>query len=135
MILVIDANIVIAALIKNSKAREIIVDGRFRFVAPDFIKDEIYKHSSYVMQKAHLNHYELDILIALIFETINIIPRSDYNSEMAKARKIMQEDLKDAQYAACYFALKCDGIWTNDSHFSDKPGLNTVKTDYLLKLM
>ena len=47
----------------------------------------------------------------------------------------MKEDIKDAQYVACYLALKCDGIWTNDSDYDDKEGIRVFKTEYLMKLL
>ncbi len=97
MILVIDANMVIAALIKDSKAREIIVDGSFKFVAPDFIKDEINKYSSYIIEKAHLTDKEFELLLALLFDGITIVPKEEYNIHMAKAKKIIKEDVKDAR--------------------------------------
>ena len=37
MILVIDANSVISALLKDSKARQIIVSGKFSLVTPEFL--------------------------------------------------------------------------------------------------
>jgi predicted nucleic acid-binding protein len=44
MILVIDANCVIAALIKNNKSREIIISHKFDLVSPDYLLDEINKY-------------------------------------------------------------------------------------------
>ena len=135
MILVIDANVVIAALIKKGKTRELIINGDFHLVAPDFIKEEITKHSEYVSKKAHLSKKEFNLLLSLIFQKIEIMPINEYKSELPKAKVIIKEDLKDAEYVACYLALKCDGIWTNDPDYNDKPELIIIKTEYLLKLM
>ena len=41
MKLVIDTNIVISALIKDGKTREIIMSGKFELVSPDFVLDEM----------------------------------------------------------------------------------------------
>jgi hypothetical protein len=46
MILVIDANVIFAALIKDSDTRKIILSGEFRFLAPEFVKNEVQKYSS-----------------------------------------------------------------------------------------
>lgn len=135
MILVMDANMLIAALIKSGKAREIIVSGKFKFISPDFIKQEIHKYRDYIRQKAHLSQDEFDVLLELLYSKITIIQSKEYMSEMPMATKIMKVDMKDRAYVACYLALKCDGIWTNDPHFDNKPELIIIKTEYLLKLM
>ena len=135
MILVIDANIVIAALIRNSKVREILLSGKFKFLAPDFVKDETFKYLEYVRQKSGMEKKDLDLLVTLVFQEIQTIPKRDYESELKKAEDLMKEDIKDTQYVACYLALKCDGIWTNDSDFNDKEGIKVFSTEYLVRLM
>jgi predicted nucleic acid-binding protein len=54
---------------------------------------------------------------------------------MAEALEIIKDDVKDAPYVACCLALKCDGIWTSDAHYSKNLQLKTFETEYLLKLM
>jgi predicted nucleic acid-binding protein len=135
MILVIDANILIAALIKTGKTGEIIVSGKFKLVSPNFIREEVHKYRDYIRQKAHLDQDGFDILLELLYSKITILPTKEYASEIPRAIEMMKEDIKDSEYVACYFALKCDGIWTNDPHFDDKRELKIIKTEYLLKLL
>ena len=135
MNLVVDANMIISALIKKGKVREIILSGKFKFVTPNFIKEEIYKYSEYIRSKAHLTKEEFDLLLALFFEEIEIISKDEYESELTRATKIMKNDVKDVTYVACYHALKCDGIWTKDQHYQNKQELKVVTTEYLLKLL
>lgn len=52
MIILIDANIVISALIKDGKVREIITNKKFEFVSPDFILEEINKYKEYICEKS-----------------------------------------------------------------------------------
>lgn len=110
MILVVDANIVIAALIKNNKTREILLSGKFKFLAPDFVKEETFKYLEYVTQKSGMEKDDLSLLVTLVFQEIQTIPKGDYEPEPKKAEELMKEDIKDAPYVACYLALKCDGI-------------------------
>lgn len=134
MILVVDANVVLAALIKNGRTREVLMSHKFRFVAPDFLKEEIEKHGKYVKEKAGLTDSEFNVLISLIFSEIEIIPQTEYHPTIRKAKELI-EDVKDTTYVACYLALKCDAIWTNDDHYKEGMGLKIVKTEYLLNLM
>jgi len=75
------------------------------------------------------------MLIILLFQEIETLPKSEYEHELQKATEIMKNDVKDAPYVACYLALNCDGIWTSDSDYDEKPELKVVRTEYLLKLL
>lgn len=135
MKIVVDTNMVIAALVKDSKAREIIMSNKFEFVSPDFILDEIYKYEDYICEKAGLTKEEFELLMVLIFQKIVIIPAYDYEAYKENAKAIIKEDIKDVPYVACYLALKCDGIWTNDPDYENKEGIRIFSTIELLKLM
>ena len=132
MNLVIDANMIIAALIKNGAARQIILSDKFRFVSPDFIFDEIYKHREYICDKSKMDHKDFDLIMLLLFQQIDIIPFDDYRSSIGPASTIMMDDIKDIPYVACCLALKCNGIWTDDSDFQNKAGIKIVDTADLL---
>ena len=135
MKIVIDTNMIIAALIKDSKAREIIISDYFDFVSPDFVLDEIYKYEDYICEKSGLSKDEFELLIALIFQKIKIISSQYYKDYLKESKKIMEEDVKDAPYVACYFALKCTGIWTNDNDYKNKEKIKVLSTKDLLKMM
>ena len=135
MKIVIDTNMVIAALIKDSKAREIIMSDKFEFVSPEFVLDEIYKYEGYICKKTGLSKNEFELLMALIFQKITIIPMSEYEKFKEKSKIIMKEDLKDVPYVACYLALKCDGIWTNDSDYKNKKQIKIFSTKDFLGLL
>ena len=135
MILVIDANAVISALLKDSKARQIIVSDKFNLIAPEFLGEELYKHRKYIIEKARISDNEIRLLITLLLRHIRIIPKDEYKAKLSKAEEIMENDVKDAPYVACYLALKCDGIWTNDAHYDNKFGIMIFSTGYLLKLL
>lgn len=133
MKILIDANIVISALIKDSKVREILTKKKFEFISPDFILEEINKYQNYICEKSGLSNEEFELLITLIFENIKIIPKEEYENYLEKAKEIMKEDIKDITYVACYFALKCDYLWTNDSDFSNKKEIKIINTEELEK--
>lgn len=135
MRIVIDANMIIAALVRDSKAREIIMSDKFEFASPDFILDEIHKYEDEICEKSGMSKIEFELLMALIFQKISIITADYYEAHKEDAKEIMKEDVKDVPYVACYLALKCDGIWTNDPDFEGKEELRIFSTAKLLKLM
>lgn len=135
MKIVIDANIVMAALIRDSEARRIIASGKLEFVSPDFVLEEIYKYEDYICVKSGLAKEEFELLLALVFERISIIPSSEYSACNEAAAAIMINDPKDMPYVACFLALKCDGIWTNDPDYNGKEGVKVINTGDLLALL
>ncbi len=135
MILVIDANSVISALLKDGKARQIIVSGKFTLMAPEFLSEELYKYRKYIAEKAGLSDNEVKLLITMLLRHVRIMPKAEYKAKLEEASEIMENDVRDAPYVACYLAMKCDGIWTNDADYDNKASIRIVTTGYLLKLL
>ena len=135
MSLVIDANCIIAALIRNSKSREIIISGKFDLVSPDYLLDEINKHLEYITKKSGVPLEELKLLLALLIRKIRIVPHGDYKAKTSLAQKIMRKDVKDVPYVACCLALNCDGIWTNDADFEGQEAVKLFSTEQLSHLL
>lgn len=135
MKIVVDTNMAIAALIKDSAARQVIMGNKFEFISPDFVFDEIYKYEDEILEKSGMSKEEFELLMALIFEKITIITADGYEAYKEEAKGIMKEDAKDVPYVACYLALKCDGIWTNNPDYKGKEEIRTFSTAELLKLM
>src|SRR3989344_950019 len=133
MRILIDANIIISALIKNSKARGILTKKKFEFISPDFILEEINKYKEYICEKSGLSKEEFELLMVLIFDNIKIIPKKEYENYLDKAKEIMEEDIKDITYVACYLALNCDYLWTNDSDFDNKKEIKIIDIAKLLE--
>jgi predicted nucleic acid-binding protein len=133
MKLVVDANIIMGALIKSGATRQLILSDRLRLISPDFIIDETLKYREYICRKSGLDDQEFDLLMSLLFTQLEIIPLDDYEAKIPQASAIMKDDLKDIPYVACYLSCKCDGLWTNDVDFKDKPGIKVVTTSEILE--
>ena len=135
MRLVVDANILISALIRNGKSREIIVSDIFELFCPEYLGEEIYRHREYIAEKSGLSADEIALLSTLLLRRVHTIPSSVYERKLNEARSLIRIDPEDAPYVACFLAIKCDGIWTNDTDFEGKGKLVVFKTADLLKLM
>ncbi len=92
---VVDTNMVIAALIKDSAARHVIMNSKSQFLSPDFVLEEVHKYEDEICEKAGLTKEEFELLMALIFQTITIVPAYDYEAYKENAKKIIKEDVKD----------------------------------------
>ena len=52
MRIMVDANVLISALLRDGKSREIILSDVFELVCPEYLGDEIYGHREYIAKKS-----------------------------------------------------------------------------------
>ena len=78
MKIVIDANILFAALIKKGVNAEIIFNEDFELHAPSFIVDEFLKYEKLILRKTKRTKGEFDEIMIFLKEVIKIIPEDEY---------------------------------------------------------
>ena len=133
MKLIIDTNVIISALIKNSLTRKIVNNLDYEFITPDFTLDEISKHKGEICKKSGLNEDEFYILISLLFCRIEIIPFSEYLSYLKEAQDIIGEiDIGDVSFIAIALLKQGDGIWSDDEHFKKQNKIKIWRTKDLI---
>ena len=71
--------------------------------------------------------------MAILLKRVEIISLSEYQEKLEDAVMLMKENIKDAPYVACFLALKCDGIWTNDLDFKGRSGIKVFQTRDLVE--
>ncbi len=89
MKLVVDANILISALIRDGASREIIFANEFNLVCPEYLSEELEKYKILIANKSGLTAEEVSLMIALLFKRIRIIPSADYQTKMLEAESLM----------------------------------------------
>jgi len=137
MKLVVDANILFAALIKEGSTAELLISDKLQLFAPEFLFTEFAKYEELILKKTHRSHEEFNQFLDLLKEQITIIPKKEIIPFMDKAEKI-SPDPKDIVYLALAFALKSN-IWSNDKKLKQGQEEITVfsteelieKTDFL----
>ena len=133
MKIVADSNRVIASLLKSSTTREILFNRNFDFVAPEFIKEEIYKYKLEFVKKAKITAEEFDVLLSLFFERIKLIPKNEYRKYIDVLKNKIS-DAKDIPYIACCLATKAEGIWSHDPHFLEQDKVKVFTNKDLLDM-
>ncbi len=117
-----DANILFAALIKDSITAKLIFVDKLNLYSPEFILDEVKKHKSYLLNKTHRTEDEFNLILLIIASRINFIPIENTIPYLKEADKI-SPDLDDSIYFAA--ALNMDiPIWSNDKRLKDQ---NVIK--------
>ena len=111
MRLIIDSNRIIAALIKESGARSILLNPGFEFFAPDHLLLEIRAHAGEIIRKSNHSEEEFHIILDLLIERVNVIPRSEMGSHMDEAKEIIGDiDPDDVPFIALALTVPNEGI-------------------------
>ena len=128
MKVVLDANILISALLGSKITIEIITSGKTDIFAPTKIITEILKYRELISYRKAYSPEEFDILLNSLLKFVHVVDPEVYDSYLAKAiESIGKRDINDIEYIACSLAIDADHIWTNDKDFTCQ-NLVKVKT-------
>ena len=132
MELVIDANVVISALIADSKTRELIVTLEPDLLTPAFVHDEIENYEDLIVEKSGMKPTRVAQFIDLLFQYIDVVPAREFYPAIESAdRAIGDTDPDDVLYLAC--AIACDAaIWSDDSDFDEQDLVETYSTSEVI---
>ena len=138
MELVVDANVIFAALIKNSTTRKLLLlrtPSPFTLYTTPFILEEVFKYLSYLAEKTETEESELlEMLMELFISAdINIIPENQLRPYMKEALKV-SPDKNDAQYFAIAMSMNCP-IWSNDKRLKGQSRIKVINTAELLLIL
>lgn len=130
MILIVDSNIIFAALLKDSMTRELLIDSPITLLAPETTLNEIQKYESEIIKRAGYTKDEFEILFALITGNIELVEKEKYAHKLKEADELICHiDKGDVPFLALALTTPNDGIWTeNVKHFKqDKVKVWTTK--------
>ena len=135
MPIVLDSNILISAIIRDSITREIIISSNNEFLLPEYSFLEIKKHEEDTLSKARLSKEEFIELMKKLLRYIKIVKTQSILPFQKKAEKIMENiDRDDILFVACALAFKCP-IWSDDRHFKIQKTIKVYNTEELTTLM
>lgn len=117
---VVDANIILSALISDSMTRRLLVELEDDLLTPAYVHDEIGKYTEMVSEKSGLSPAEVEDLIEILFKRIDVVPRSVVLESLQEAARIMRDtDPDDAVYLAA--ALERDAqLWSDDGDYEEQ---------------
>ncbi len=131
MELVIDANIVISALISMSgKTRDLIFLGNFSFFSPEYLMGEIEKYRGEVIKKSELDEDSFKFAAALLFSKIKLIPFSEFEKFIPEAKEVCP-DPNDVEYIALALS-KNISIWSDDKALKKQSEVKILSTTELI---
>lgn len=135
MKLVVDANILVAALLKNAVTRELLLREDIKFFAPLQLFKEL-RHlldNPKIRKRIKLNEEGLKELSCAIFSRIDFVPENFFLAFIKEAG-ILVSHPEDSPYAALALALKIP-LWSNDSALKQQSAIKVFTTLELLKAL
>jgi len=133
---VVDANIVIAGVLRNSTARRIVMDPRLRLWAPSLLMEETGKHVGEISRRAGIPLEETRHVLDSILELVIFVEREALESQWEEAERLLtSRDPSDAPYVAVALAFELDGVWSDDPDIRVQGRVRTYTTPELVRLL
>ena len=133
MILVVDANIVLAAVIRNSTSRRLLLDLNLSLFAPEVLKTEVLRHidaDEEIQQKVNLPVAELRDIFDLICSRITFIHEEIYSKYEKESMEVAPHK-EDAPYIALALHLQCP-LWSHDGGIAKQKLVEVVNTKQII---
>lgn len=135
MKLVIDTNIFIAAIIKDSITRRLIVERKLTLLFPELIFEEIRKNEDEILAKSKLNKSKYIELISVLLRYVYIVPNEALNKYKEEAVKIAKSiDIDDTLFFATALTYKAP-IWSNEKRLKKQNEVRVYSTKDLINLL
>jgi predicted nucleic acid-binding protein len=129
MIIIIDVNILLSALIKDSTTRALIFTSGQDFYFPEKSMQKIRKYKQYIKEKSGLSDLEFLKLFHTLMKFIKIIPDEEILDYWEEAKQIMGHiDPEDVTFIAAALSQEEAVIWSDDRHFERQKAVVTLKT-------
>ena len=133
MNLITDANVLFAALIKEGKTIEILLNPFFNFYAPEFLFEEFEKYKDEILRKTHRNESQFSEILEVLKNIISIIPKEEYAGKLNLSSEISPDE-NDIDYFALAFKLNC-AIWSNDKKLKEQDKVKVYSTEELIEFL
>jgi predicted nucleic acid-binding protein len=134
MNLVVDANIIFAAIIKENFSYKLLFNENLVIYTPEYMFKEIEKHKREILEKTEKSEEEFTKLVIVLKRKINLVSLDKLTDHIDQAEKITP-DPDDMVYFALALKLNC-AIWSNDKALKEKQDFVKVyPTHELVKLI
>ena len=132
MELVLDANVLFSALIKEGLTSELLFLPNINLYAPDLLIEELLEYELFILEKASRSKEGLIGMLHLLNNIITMIPKAEFSDFLGKAKEI-SPDPDDFVYLALAMKLKCP-IWSNDKRLKEQNEVKIYSTHELVKV-
>lgn len=136
MMIIVDVNIILSALIADATTRELIVKSSYNLCFPGPSLEKIDKYKQLILEKSELSELEFLVILNTIFNFIQIIPKEVVEQYWEEAKGIMEHiDPEDVTIIAAALSQENAIIWSDDKHFDKQERFLNVTTREMITLM
>ncbi len=129
MKIIVDVNVILSALIKNSITRKIILNSGLVLYFPEPSLHKIRKYQNYVIKKSGMHEDEYHEILRGLFEYVRIIPTEEIQKNWTRAKAIMEHiDPEDVVFIASAMTFNSSIIWSDDKDFEKQKSVKIIKT-------
>lgn len=133
---ILDVNVLLSALIRDSSTRKIIINSGLDFYFPEISLNKIDKYKEYIIEKAEISEQEFARTLELLFQFIKIIPSYELDNHLEQAKTIMEHiDIEDVTFIAGALSKENSAIWSDDKDFEKQTKIKVLKTKDILELL
>jgi len=130
MKIILDVNVILSALIRDSTTRKIILNSQFDFYFPEPSLHKIRKYKDYILEKSGLSEEEYNKIMEILFKYLKLVPTEEIVKNWDEAKKIMEHiDPEDVVFIATALGIHDSVIWSDDRHFEKQDKIKTLKTE------
>ncbi len=130
--IVVDTNIVISALIKDSLTRELIFKTKKNLLLPEVVFLEIKENEKEIFEKSGLNRQSYKKLVTKLLSRMRIVPTVFVEKHREEAIQIISHiDKDDVVFIANALAFENCAIWSDDKHFKKQSRVKVFTTSEL----
>lgn len=134
MKLVVDANIVIAALIREGATRLLLMDEGFELFSPEYMLVELEEHGQEIASKAKREKEDFEKVLEVFKSRIRFVKPEMFAIFRKYARQI-SPDKKDVEYfALAQYLGEYAALWSNDKKLKRQNSVKVYSTSDLLKM-
>ncbi len=133
-VIVVDANVFVSALLKDSTTRKILLSANApSFFTPDFVETEIMKYAGEFSKRLGKSEKQVMSSLKELFEAskTRVVSEKEYFGLLDKALEITP-DIKDAPYLALALKLRCP-LWSQDADLKEQSLVKVFSTGELIK--
>ncbi len=135
MKIVVDTNIILKALIKNSKVRTTLLNPNHQFCVPEHAIEETERHLPLIVEKTGLPAGEVKLVLSILLTNMQVIPLQEVMSKWNEAFEMMAPiDIEDTPFIAAALVQPSDGIWSDDKHLKRQKKVKVWSTREILRL-
>jgi len=131
MNIIVDANIIFAALIQEGPNAELLFDSKLEVYTVDFFYIELINHKAEVFKKTRRGDFA--VFLEAINDIFTVIPSVVLWPHVKEALELCP-DPDDIPYFAAALYLDCP-IWSNDKKLKEQDKVKVDSTDELSKLL